>query len=150
MHCPTSWQASTSSTSAALRPVKNCWAILEADPEIPFEILEIGAGLGGLQRLCISLIPEHSALQYTTLDITPGFSQLNRELNSLGLNSYNAGRASVLTGDGQQLAMADNQFDAVILQHSLLNMPAPQRCLAECYRVLKPGGKLILHEVITG
>ncbi|WP_458576387.1 class I SAM-dependent methyltransferase [Aliamphritea spongicola] len=96
------------------------------------------------------MLPKHSALHYTTLDITPGFSQLNRELNSLCLNSCHAGRASVLTGDGQQLAMADNQFDAVILQHSLLNMPAPQRCLAECYRVLKPDGKLILHEVFRG
>lgn len=123
---------------------------LETDPGVPYEILEIGAGLGGLQRLCICRLPEHPALHYTTLDITPGFSLLNRELNSLCLSPNKASRASVLTGDGQQLAMADKQFDAVILQHSLLNMPASQRCLSECYRVLKPGGKLILHEVLRG
>ncbi|WP_271270810.1 class I SAM-dependent methyltransferase [Aliamphritea hakodatensis] len=123
---------------------------LETDPGVPCEILEIGAGLGGLQRLCISQLPEHLLLHYTTLDITPGFSQLNRELNHLCRHAYNTGQSSVLTGDGQQLAIADNQFDAVILQHSLLNMPAPQRCLAECHRVLKPGGILILHEVLRG
>ncbi len=119
-----------------------------------YSVLEIGAGLGGLQRLCISQQPEQSALHYTTLDITPAFSELNRGLNRLCQHSRHGlgehGNLSVLTGDGQQLAMANDQFDAVILQHSLLNMPDPQRCLTECHRVLKPGGKLILHEVLRG
>ena len=126
-------------------------------PEYPqhcFQILEIGAGLGGLQRLYTSQLTERSALNslappsvdYMTLDITPEFSLLNLALNTL----CNTRQTSVITGDGQQLPVSDNQFDAVILQHSLLNMPDQQRCLRECHRALKPGGKLILHEVLRG
>lgn len=110
-------------------------------------ILEIGAGLGGLQRLYCHQLSETISARYTTLDITPAFSTLNRVLNQLSTQTKHT---QVITGDGQQLAFPDQHFDAVVLQHSLLNMPDHQQCLQECQRVLKPGGKLILHEVLRG
>lgn len=119
---------------------------LPDSPESTFRILEIGAGLGGLQRLYTSQLAKHSPVNYITLDITSEFSQLNHALNQL----CKVKQSNVITGDGQKLPVSDNQFDAIILQHSLLNMPDQQQCLKDCHRALKPGGKLILHEVLRG
>jgi SAM-dependent methyltransferase len=44
-------------------------------------------------------------------------------------------------GDGENLAFDDGSFDAVICAFGLLHMPAPDRAIAEAYRVLKPGGR---------
>jgi ubiquinone/menaquinone biosynthesis C-methylase UbiE len=44
-------------------------------------------------------------------------------------------------GDGENLAFADASFDAIICAFGLLHMPAPDRAIAEAYRVLKPGGR---------
>lgn len=43
-------------------------------------------------------------------------------------------------GDAQALPYADASFDAVICPFGLLHLPAPERALAEAYRVLGPGG----------
>lgn len=47
--------------------------------------------------------------------------------------------------DGQQLPVAANCVDTVLLLDVLEHLPRPQDCLREIYRVLKPGGKLVLH-----
>jgi ubiquinone/menaquinone biosynthesis C-methylase UbiE len=104
-------------------------------------VLDIGSGLGGLLRTCQQ---EHDAT-YVSLDITHELSQINQKLNQLSKND-----SMVITGNGQQLPFADHSFDAIIMQHSLLNMPDKISALKECKRVLSPNGHLILHEVIKG
>jgi len=37
-----------------------------------------------------------------------------------------------------------NSFDAVTLNHVIEHIPDPHHILAECFRILKPGGKLVL------
>ena len=44
-------------------------------------------------------------------------------------------------GDAQELAFADESFDRVLANFSLLHLAAPERACAEACRVLKPGGK---------
>ncbi len=43
--------------------------------------------------------------------------------------------------DGENLALDDQTFDAVICQISLMLFANPQKGLSEAYRVLKPGGR---------
>jgi ubiquinone/menaquinone biosynthesis C-methylase UbiE len=44
--------------------------------------------------------------------------------------------------DGENLALDDNQFDAVISRVGLIYFPDQQKALKEMLRVLKPGGKV--------
>ena len=110
----------------------------------PTRILEIGSGLGGLMRL-ISDNFKHTEL--IGIDITHRFNLFNNALTSL--NPTNK-PVQTITCDAQQMPFADNRFDCIIFQHSLLNIPDTKACLAECHRVLSSGGTLLLHEVLEG
>ncbi|HSP32341.1 MAG TPA: class I SAM-dependent methyltransferase [Halomonas sp.] len=113
-------------------------------PDTHGKVLDIGAGLGGLMRQGAA-----QGFQMTGLDITPGFSALNRAL-SLRVNQPDAPPLAWVTGDASALPFADNSFDTVLFQHSLLNMPDVTKVLAESQRVLRPGGRLVMHEVVGG
>ncbi|WP_386083321.1 class I SAM-dependent methyltransferase [Vreelandella sp. F11] len=114
------------------------------DPTTHVNVLDVGAGLGGLMRQGAAL-----GFQMTGLDITHGFSVLNRALCSR-VNQPDAPPLAWVTGDAGALPFADNSFDAVLFQHSLLNMPDATRVIAQSRRVLRPGGQLVMHEVVSG
>lgn len=108
----------------------------------PQRILEIGSGLGGLMRLaCATLNAE-----IVGIDITHGFNHLNKQLSQLTAQPS----ADILTADARHLPFADNSFDCIVFQHSLLNIPDTRQCLTECRRVLSGNGKILLHEVFSG
>lgn len=114
------------------------------DPTTHVNVLDIGAGLGGLMRQGAAL-----GFNMTGLDITHGFSVLNRALSSR-VNQPDAPPLAWVTGDACALPFADNSFDAVLFQHSLLNMPDASKVLAESRRALRPGGQIVMHEVVSG
>lgn len=107
------------------------------------KVLEIGSGCGGLMRLM-----QGQGIDVTGLDISHGLNSLNNQLNSLSNSFKGSGNPTIITGDAHNLPFPDNCFNAVVMQHSLLNMPDTQRVLSECKRVLKSIGKLVLHEII--
>ena len=47
-------------------------------------------------------------------------------------------------GDAQALGLADASFDVVLCTEVLEHVPEPQRAVDEMFRVLKPGGRLLL------
>jgi len=49
---------------------------------------------------------------------------------------------TLATMDGRGLACRDQAFDAVICQLGLMFIPEPARGVAECFRVLRPDGRL--------
>lgn len=51
--------------------------------------------------------------------------------------------------DAQALPFADRHFDTVLCTWSLCTIPDPHLALAEMYRVLKPGGKLLYAEHVA-
>lgn len=114
------------------------------DPDTHGKVLDIGAGLGGLMRQGAAL-----GFQMTGLDITHGFSTLNKSLSLLA-NQPDAPPLAWVTGDASALPFAANSFDAVLFQHSLMNMPNGAKVIAESRRVLRPGGQLVMHEVVSG
>jgi SAM-dependent methyltransferase len=54
------------------------------------------------------------------------------------------GHARVEAGDVHALAFPDASFDSVLLFHTLTYATEPARAVAECTRVLRPGGRLVL------
>ena len=56
--------------------------------------------------------------------------------------------ADLRVGDAQDLPFADQHFDTVACTFSLCSIPAPATAIAEMFRVLRPGGQLLLADHI--
>ncbi|MDI6717442.1 MAG: class I SAM-dependent methyltransferase [Patescibacteria group bacterium] len=50
----------------------------------------------------------------------------------------------VFNGDLKSARYKDNYFDVILMNHSLEHMPNPMENIAECFRILKPGGRLVV------
>lgn len=57
-----------------------------------------------------------------------------------------ARRITLVQGDAMATPYEDNQFDVVTIGFGLRNLPDTQAGLAEMYRILKPGGQLVILE----
>ncbi|VAW34105.1 Demethylmenaquinone methyltransferase [hydrothermal vent metagenome] len=55
-------------------------------------------------------------------------------------------RITPVCGDGEDIPAADNSFWGCTVAFGVRNISRPQRGLEEMYRVLKPGGKLLILE----
>ncbi|MFO0682584.1 MAG: metalloregulator ArsR/SmtB family transcription factor [Sandaracinus sp.] len=53
-------------------------------------------------------------------------------------------KARVLVGDVEALPLPEASFDTVLLLHVLASVRDPERALAECARVLRPGGRVLV------
>jgi ubiquinone/menaquinone biosynthesis C-methylase UbiE len=54
--------------------------------------------------------------------------------------------ADLRQGDAQSLEFGDESFDTVVITLALCTIPDDRKAAAEAYRVLRPGGRLVLLE----
>ncbi|MEO6055403.1 MAG: methyltransferase domain-containing protein [Gemmatimonadales bacterium] len=107
------------------------------------QVLDVGGGLGGPARTLASTLGCH----VTVLDLTPEFREAGEELTRwVGLGD----RVSFETGDGTALPFEPASFDVVWTQHLSMNVPDKRKLFAEACRVLRPGGRLAIHEISAG
>ncbi len=106
-------------------------------------VLDAGCGIGGSSRL----MARKFQCRVTGMDLAQEFIDAAEFLTRCtGFEKkIEFKQGSILNMDFQ-----NNTFDSVLCQHVLMNIEDKKAAIKEFYRVLKPGGKLILHEVTKG
>jgi demethylmenaquinone methyltransferase / 2-methoxy-6-polyprenyl-1,4-benzoquinol methylase len=105
----------------------------------PQRILDIATGTGDL-ALALSAT---GAKEIIGLDISKGMLAVGREKV---LKAKLAQRIDLQYGDSENIPFDSNSFDLVTASFGVRNFENLEKGLSEMYRVLKPGGKLIVLE----
>lgn len=107
--------------------------------EKPKTILDIATGTGDFAIEALSLGPD----KIIGVDISEGMLDIGRrKLKKLRLDQ----KIELRTGDSERLLFDDNIFDAVIVAFGVRNFEHLEKGLADMYRVLKPGGTVVILE----
>jgi SAM-dependent methyltransferase len=105
------------------------------------DLLDIGTGTGRMLRLL-----GVAADTAVGIDISREMLVLARSnLHAAGLDHL-----SVRQGNMYQLRFADGSFDTVTIDQVLYRAEQPAAVLREAARVLRPGGRILLVEFLTG
>ena len=103
------------------------------------KVLDIAGGTGDMTRLFLKEVGKTGEVVLTDIN----YSMLNEGRNRL----LNEGTITpVAQCDAEKLPFPDNHFDCVCVSFGLRNMTHKDLALAEMYRVLKPGGRLLVLE----
>lgn len=106
-------------------------------------VLDVGGGLGGAARTLAATI----GCRVTVLDLTEELCEVGEMLTRrTGLDEL----VTFRVGDALDMPFADGEFDAGWTQHSTMNIPRKDRLYAELFRVVRPGGRLAMHEFVAG
>ena len=105
------------------------------------KVLDVGCGAGGPARV---LAAEKGAT-VTAIDITAGLIDLARHLSEISQIPVTFDQADALN-----LPYESGSFDLVWTQHAAATIADKERFYGEMRRVLKPGGKLAMHDLVTG
>lgn len=112
-------------------------------PFSPAHILDIATGTGDL---AIALYQALQAEKIIGADISEGMMQVGRgKVEKAGLQDH----IFFEQQDCTALTYADESFDAVTAAFGVRNFEHIEQGLAEMYRVLKPGGHLMILELST-
>ena len=106
-------------------------------------VLDIGGGVGGPART----LAREGGFHVTVVDYSPEFCHAGATLTRL-IGTTDLVR--FVAGDALDLPVRDGAFEAVLIQNAGMNVPDKVRLVREFYRVLSPGGRLALHEVMRG
>jgi SAM-dependent methyltransferase len=113
------------------------------DPKAGDRVLDVGSGLGGPARL----IAAQRECDVTGIDLTPEFVEVAQRLTErTGLSD----RVRFVCADALALPFDDGAFDAAITQHVAMNIADRARLYAEIRRVIAPGGRFALYDVVAG
>lgn len=106
-------------------------------------VLDLGSGLGGPART----LAESTGCTVTGIDLTPEFCEVATALSAwTGLSD----RTRFLVGDATQTGLAEGCADAVMTVHAAMNIPDKAALCAEAFRVLRPGGRFVVYDVLQG
>ena len=105
----------------------------------PKLILDVATGTGDFAIQTLDLNPD----KIIGVDISEGMLDVGRKkIEKLGLSD----KIEMQLGDSEKLLFEDNKFDAVIVAFGVRNFENLEKGLSDMYRVLKPGGSLVVIE----
>ena len=99
-------------------------------------VLDLACGTGDLTKAL-----SNTGFHVTGLDISSEMMAIGREKCR-----YLSPKPNFVLGSAEQIPFPDASFDAVTIAFGLRNFDHRAQCLAEIYRVLKPGGRLAVLE----
>lgn len=130
------------SVTASFAGVGNPLAIAPVEPSAV--VLDIGCGAGTDLLLAAGRVgPNGRAIG---VDMTPAM----RERASAGARSRGLGNVDVRDGDATNLPVEDATVDVVISNGVLNLVPDKGRAAREIARVLKPGGRVQIADIVIG
>jgi SAM-dependent methyltransferase len=106
-------------------------------------VLDVGSGVGGPARYVAATYD----CEVVGIDLTEEFCRV------AGLLAERAGlsdRVEYRPGNALAMPFADGAFDAAYTQHVAMNIEDKARLYAEVWRVLKPGARFGIYDVLQG
>ena len=97
-------------------------------------LLDAGCGEGYLSRMFAA-----RGAQVDGIDSSPSLAEAARAASSLETD-----RVDYHIGDVTRMNFVGESFDIVVCNHLLNDLPSPADAISEFYRVLKPGGRLVI------
>lgn len=102
------------------------------------DVLEVAVGTG----LNVDLYPDE--VQLTGIDLSPAMlAHARRRVAESGRD------VALAVGDAQRLEFPDASFDTVVCTFSLCAVPDERAAIDEMWRVLRPGGLLVLADHVV-
>jgi SAM-dependent methyltransferase len=106
-------------------------------------VLDLGSGLGGPART----LAEVTGCTVTGIDLTPEFCEVATALSGwTGLSD----RTRFQVGDATATGLPDAAVDAALTVHAAMNISDKRALYAEALRVLRPGGRFVVYDVLKG
>lgn len=104
-------------------------------------ILDLAGGTGDLAAKFARLTGSNGKV--VVADINASMLQVGRDrLRDMGI----VGNVEWVQADAEQLPFPDNHFDLITMAFGLRNVTDKDRALRSMYRILKPGGRLLVLE----
>lgn len=125
--------------SVGLHRAWKLFTIGKANVQKGMKVLDVAAGSGDLTIAFAKKVGKEGEVWHTDIN----YSMLSVGRDRLIDNGFNI--PSVVC-DAEALPFKDNYFDVVTVAFGLRNMTHKDKAIAEMFRVLKPGGKLLILE----
>lgn len=104
------------------------------------KLLDLCCGTGKSTLACLKQLPSGCIIG---VDNSEG---MLKEAKHKFAEEIKSGKICFLLQDAMNLDFPDNSFDAVFMAYGLRNMPDYQKSIRGIYRILKPNGKLCIHD----
>ncbi len=102
--------------------------------------LDLATGTGDVPLV---LVKSKRISKVTGIDLSRGMVEIGKKKV---VKANKQDQITLEIGDGCNLEAADESVDIVTISFGIRNFPDPQRSLREIYRVLKPGGRVMIME----
>ena len=103
-------------------------------------LLDVAGGTGDIS---FRFLQRAGGANATVLDLTePMLAEGRKRAETVGIS----GQLEWVVGDAMALPFEDDSFDVYTISFGIRNVTDPQKALSEAYRVLKPGGRIMVLE----
>jgi demethylmenaquinone methyltransferase/2-methoxy-6-polyprenyl-1,4-benzoquinol methylase len=115
-------------------------AIRELGSVKPRTILDVATGTADMPVMMMKFL---SPERIVGIDISEGMLDLGKQkIAKAGLQQF----ICLQKGDAEEIAFPDSSFDGITVSFGVRNFQNLEKGISEMYRVLRPGGKLVILE----